>query len=226
MGWVLSVTGLILFAVIYWSYDTARARVKSDMEAKAVSLTDSAAVRIDAKLGVFQGVINGIALTLEAQRFELPFASMRDMQVKCMERNKEVLGVCVAFDPGMQPPNWPDLAAWEYRTTNGLEYVDLSGPEFAHIREDWFSLPKYLDRPVWSDPYKWEGIIMVTYSAPFYRQEAGKKRFAGVVTCDLSLDWLDKTISALPLGRGGYGLLMNRNGLYIYCLLALTSDIL
>jgi sigma-B regulation protein RsbU (phosphoserine phosphatase) len=36
-----------------------------------------------------------------------------------------------------------------------------------------------------------------------------------VITCDLTLDWLDRMIAELPLGPGGYGLLMSRNGTYV-----------
>ena len=214
-GWVLPVTGLILLTVIFWSYRIARTRLEADMEAKAVFLTDGAARRIDAKLGVLQGVVNGMALALEAQRLEMPFEAVRAMQTRCLRDYEGVYGVCVAFDPGMQPEGWPDLAAWEYRSAGGLAYTDLSGPDVAHTRDDWFVLPKYLDRPVWSEPYEWEGVLMVTYSAPFYRHESGTRRFAGVITCDLTLDWLDHILAELPLGAGGYGLLMSRGGTYI-----------
>jgi sigma-B regulation protein RsbU (phosphoserine phosphatase) len=215
MAWVLGVTGLILAAVILWSYLAARHRLEAEMEAKAVSLADGAARRIDAQLGVLQGVGGGMALALEAQAPDLRFARIRDMQTRCLREHPGIYGVCVALDPDLAPPGWTDLAPWEHREGDRLKYVDLSGPERAHTREDWYTLPRELDRPVWSEPYEWSGVLMVTYSVPIHMMAAGKRRVAGVITCDLTLDWLEQMIAELPLGKGGYGLLMSRNGTYV-----------
>ncbi|MCF7708536.1 MAG: SpoIIE family protein phosphatase [Verrucomicrobia bacterium] len=215
MSWVLAVTVTILAAFILWSYFSARHRLEADMEARAFSLADGAARRIDAKLGVLQGVVNGMALTLESQELKVPFENVRAMQTKCLEENDGIYGVCVALEPGVAPTNWPDLAAWEYRAGDRLEYVDLAGAEYAHTWEDWYTLPKHLDRPVWSEPYEWEGVLMVTYSVPIYLGANEERRFAGVITCDLTLDWLEQMIKELPLGEDGYGLLMSRNGTYV-----------
>lgn len=215
MAWVLVVTGLILTAVILWSYRDARRRLETDMEAKAAFLAEGAARRIDAQLGRLQGVVHGMALPLQTQRLAMPFEAVRAMQTRCLKEHSGIYGVCVAIEPDLAPAGWPDLAAWEYRVDGRLVYKDLSGPDHAHTREDWYTLPKYLERPVWSEPYEWSGVLMVTYSVPIYMNGAAGRRFAGVVTCDLTLDWLEHMIAGLPLGAGGYGLLMSRNGTYI-----------
>ncbi len=212
---VLSVTGLILASVIFWSYLAARQRLEADMEARAISLAENAAKQIDAQFGLLQGVVNGMALTLEAQDFLMPFDAVRRMQTRSIEKNPGIFGVCVAIEPGEEPEGWMDLAAYEYREGDRLAYVDLAGENHAHTHEDWFTLPKHLDRPVWSEPYEWEGLLMVTYSVPLFRGSGDQRRFIGVITCDLSLDWLDRMIAELPLGENGYGLLMSRNGTYI-----------
>ena len=212
---VLLFTGLILTAVIFWSYLAARQRLEADMEARAISLADNAAKQIDAQFGLLQGVVNGMALTLEAQDLSISFDAIRRMQTRTLEKNPGIFGVCVAMEPGEEPEGWTDLAAWEYREGDRLAYVDLSGENHTHTCEDWFTLPKHLDRPVWSEPYEWEGLLMVTYSVPFYRGCGDQRRFMGVITCDFSLDWLDRMIAELPLGKNGYGLLMSRNGTYI-----------
>ena len=54
--------------------------------------------------------------------------------------------------------------------------------------------------------------LMVTYSVPFYRMEAGKKVFTGIVTADLSLEWLDELVSSIRIGKSGYGFLVSREG--------------
>ncbi len=212
---VLTVTGLILAAVIFWSYLASRHRLEAEMESKAVSLADGAARRIDAKLGLLHGVVNGMALTLEAQALSVAFDDVRGMQTRCLDENPGIFGVCVALEPGEEPDGWADLAAWAYREGDQLAYVNLAGENDAHTREDWFTLPKHLARPVWSEPYEWEGLLMVTYSVPVYRGSGDRRRFTGVITCDLALDWLERMIAELPLGKNGYGLLLTRNGTYV-----------
>jgi sigma-B regulation protein RsbU (phosphoserine phosphatase) len=72
--------------------------------------------------------------------------------------------------------------------------------------------------PTWSEPYFDEGagnIIMVTYSMPFYRNIDGKRVFTGVVTADISLEWLQKIISSIKIGQTGYGFLLSKNGTFV-----------
>lgn len=215
LTWLLAVVSLVLVAVILWSYSTARHRLEVDMEAKAVFLADNAARQIDAQLGVLQGVVQGMALTLESQYRTMTFEQVRALQTVCLEKNPGIYGVCVALDPENAPSGWKDLAPWGHRKGAVLSYTGLSGDNHAHVREDWFELPKHLERPVWSEPYKWEGVLMVTYSVPIYHGWPRTRQFAGVVTCDLTLDWLDRMIANLPLGKGGYGLLISRNATYV-----------
>jgi sigma-B regulation protein RsbU (phosphoserine phosphatase) len=56
---------------------------------------------------------------------------------------------------------------------------------------------------------------MVTYSVPIHIESPDGLRFAGVVTCDIDLGWLDRTIANISLGKDGYGFLMSKNGTYI-----------
>lgn len=56
---------------------------------------------------------------------------------------------------------------------------------------------------------------MVTYSEPIQYRDASGSRFAGVVTVDIDLDWLDQVITALPVGIKGYGLIMTQRGTYL-----------
>ncbi len=215
MVWVLLVAGLILLAVIVWSYGTARIRLEKEMEAKAAFLADGAARRVDAQLGFMQGIVHGMALALENQQLNLPFEQIRNLQTKALMDHPEIYGVCVALEPELALLGWPDLAAWEYREAGQLKYEGLSGPGWAHITEDWYSLPKNLEHPIWSEPYEWGKVIMVTYSVPLYLNTGAERRFAGVITCDLSLDFLKQMMAELPLGNDGYGLLMSRSGTYI-----------
>lgn len=214
--WILSVSGLILASVIFWSYMTARNRLEQDIQDKARFLVEGAARQIDSHLGPLQGIIQGVAQTFETQQRSFTFAEVRALQTAILKKNAGILGMAVAFEPGMAPPGWKDYAAWAFREGDQLFYEDLSGELFLHTLDDWFMLPKYLERPVWSEPYDWHGLLMVTYSVPFFwTDEQGNRQFVGVVTCDLSLGFLSQLLAELPLGKKDYAMLISQNGTFV-----------
>ena len=80
---------------------------------------------------------------------------------------------------------------------------------------DWYQIPKELNHPVWSEPYFDEGAgdaVMSTYSVPLYREKNGKKQFIGILTADVSLDWLQDNINAIKVYQSGYGFVVSSNG--------------
>ena len=216
LRWTTGVTGCLLIAVIAWNYLSVRDRLEAEAKNRATFLAAGSADKIDAKLGQLQGLVRGIALTLETQAFAVSFETVRALQNAALRDYPEIYGTAIALLPSMKPATWPDVAPWAYRNREVLEYHNLDGVDHPFLRDDWFTLPRYLDRGVWSEPYLWQnGVKMVTYSMPVHRMTATGREFAGVVTCDIALDWLDGFLAELPLGEQGYGLLMSRNGTYI-----------
>ena len=55
---------------------------------------------------------------------------------------------------------------------------------------------------------------MLTYSSPFFLNAAATS-FAGVITADVSLDWLDQALNAEKLSIDSFIFLIDKNGKYI-----------
>ena len=53
---------------------------------------------------------------------------------------------------------------------------------------------------------------MVTYASPMIDAQG---KFHGVVSCDISLEWLTDLLHSLPLGKDGFAFLVSRNGTLI-----------
>lgn len=86
----------------------------------------------------------------------------------------------IAFAPAKGGP-----CPYVYRWSGGFQTVDLALPGYDYAHMDWYTRPKDLRRPVWSNPYYDKGggnIWMETYSIPLYLENG---RFYGVVTSDL-----------------------------------------
>ncbi len=53
---------------------------------------------------------------------------------------------------------------------------------------------------------------MATYSVPLYRTVDGQKKFVGILTADVSLDWLEEIVGSIKVYETGYGFVISGNG--------------
>jgi len=214
--WTVGVSGLILATLIAWSYVSVRTRLEMEMIERTSFQAELAANKIDRILSTFQGVVQGLAIALEAEGLDISFERVRGMQSTALRDNPEFYGVAVAILPSINPGRWPDPAPYVHRSKGSFDYYSLAGGGRNYIGEDWFSIPHYLNKARWSEPYlEPPDVKMVTYSVPIHIQGPEGPRFAGVVTCDIDLGWMDGTIADIALGKGGYGFLISKNGTYI-----------
>ncbi len=135
-----------------------------------------------------------------------------------VKNNREVFGATVAFEPYAFDPSSNYFAPYFYKSQDKVEFISLGGDTYRYFTMDWYQIPKELGHAVWSEPYYDEGgggIIMSTYSVPFYKTVAGTRRFLGVVTVDVSLQWLQAIISSIHISRTGYAFLISRNGVVV-----------
>jgi len=130
--------------------------------------------------------------------------------------NPEIIGATIAFAPeGEQRP----FAVRFYRDGKQIRMTDISGTVDPYTSKEWFSVPMKTGRPAWSEPYTEESLgdkLMSTYSVPFYRlSPKGVRILRGVVTADISLEWLRDIVSSIRFLKTGYGALISKNGTYV-----------
>jgi hypothetical protein len=95
------------------------------------------------------------------------------------------------------------------------ESYDYTEPDY-----DWFVRPMKEGRSCWGEPY-WDpvgGTYMITYSSVFYDPDSnsGNKTPLGVVTLDISMDYIKEIIEDIDLGASGFGALVSSKGVYLY----------
>ena len=133
-----------------------------------------------------------------------------------VEKNPEIYGATVAFEPYGFTKEAPYFAPYFYKGKNGnVEFLDLGNKSYKYIHQDRYQIPKELNRPQWSEPYFDEGggeILMATYSVPLYRRVGGREFTVGIVTADISLGWLQDAVSSIKVLQTGYGFLISKNG--------------
>ncbi|MDA8106906.1 MAG: SpoIIE family protein phosphatase [Nitrospiraceae bacterium] len=206
-------SGLILLGVLAYDTRYSRKMIEYDLEESARNLVSSTVNKIDAVLKPVQKVPENLACFLENNT--LSEKEIISLLRAVVERNQDIYGAAVAFEPDAFRRGGTHFAPYFYRTKKGLEFVDLGTSSYNYLLKDWYQIPKELGRPLWSEPYFDEGggnIVMSTYSVPFYSTKGGKKYLAGVVTADISVERLKQMVSSIRILRTGFGVLVSGNG--------------
>jgi sigma-B regulation protein RsbU (phosphoserine phosphatase) len=209
-------SSVILLVILAYGYRYSRKMIEGNLETRAHNLVSSTVNRVDAVLAPVQKVPENLAAFLENNTYtEKELIALLKAVV---ERNPDIYGAAVAFEPNAFEKGRRYFAPYFWRTKKGLEFSLLGGRDYDYFSLDWYQIPKELGRPQWTEPYFDVGggnILMSTYSVPFYRKEGGRRLLAGIVTADISLEWLRDVVSSIKVLQTGYGFLTSRNGTFI-----------
>ncbi len=212
---ILTGTAVIFTAAVGYNYIYSRDQILRDVEANAENLTLATVGRIETVLQGAQRNPSSLAHALSTKK--LDHAALLKRIDALLTDNPEIFGSTVAFEPYAFDPKIRTFAPYAFRDGQTLRHITL-GKDYEYFFWDWYQVPKELERAVWSEPYFDEGagnIMMSTYSAPFSRERGGKRVFTGIVTADISLDWLVDIVSRLSPYQSGYAFLISQSGVFV-----------
>ena len=130
--------------------------------------------------------------------------------------NPNVIGSAVAFEPGFfKGRQYFAPFTYEGDVSHELHTIQMGNERYDYPTLDWYQIPKLLERPYWSEPYYDDGGAgqrMSTYSTPL-RDPDG--RLCGILTADISLEWLSEKVASIRPYENAYALMLGRNGSYI-----------
>ncbi len=135
-----------------------------------------------------------------------------------IKSNPEVLGCAIAFEPNYFPEKGRYFSPYTYRDDDSLISLNLGSAEFEYFVMDWYQIPAIIGKPYWSEPYFDAGgsdALVTTYSVPFYITAGEHRKMAGVITIDLSLDWLTDIVSSVHILETGYASVVSRHGTFV-----------
>jgi len=212
---LLSASLLLLFILIY-NYQVSKNLLLKEARQTAIQLANATINDIESVLVSTEKIPSNLIYAVENQQIsEKDLLFTLEMIVK---NNKEIFGSCIAFEPYAFKQGVRDYAPYFYKSDNGVMYKELSQEEeYDYFLWPWYTLPKQEGRALWTEPYFDEGggdILMTTYSVPFYNPEENE-RFLGVITADISLDWLEELMSSIKVYQTGYAFLITREGVFI-----------
>ncbi len=204
----------LVFAVIFiYNYKVSSDIIRRNIEENARNFTSSTVVKVDNVLRSVEKVIDNAAVILEKSDYN--DSKIHDLLKLLVAKNSEIYGSTIALEPYSFIKSEKYYAPYYYKHNDSLKYASLAGDKYDYFHQDWYQIPKELDRPIWSEPYFDEGggeIVMSTYSVPLYRNVNGNREFWGIFTADISLDWLQKLVLSIKVSETGYGFMISRSG--------------
>lgn len=204
-------SGLIFILVFGYSYWVSRGMIEQKVQENTEQILTGAVYRIESVLRPAEGAAKGLADFMENGTYEE--RELLQVIYGLLDKNPDIHGVGVAFEPYRFEKSVERFEPYFYRVDGTINFR-YSNRHDNYLLQDWYQIPKELGSSQWAEPYFAEDgdIIMSAYSVPFYRKANGKSEVVGVVTVDISLDWLCQIVSSVKILRTGYGFLISKNG--------------
>ena len=213
---VLASTGMIFFAAFGYYNHVVRGLMLKSLEENARLLARGTVNRIESVLHAVEPLPESLGLQIANERHtEGEITRLIETELRV---NPHIYGSAVAFAPGVFAPGTGSAAPYVYRKGDRFQFADLAQDEYSYQTQDWYLIPRETGKAMWTDPYFDEGggeAKMCTYCVPFYREAPGQKVFAGVVTADVLLDDMVRTVSSIKLYETGFAVLLSQSGQFI-----------
>lgn len=211
---ILTSATVIFTAAFAYYYRSSKDMILAGVRDNAQNLLRRAVNRLEVPLSAIERVPQFMALKLGQ---ELPTAADLDRDLAdLLTANPDVFGAAAAFEP-LVFHGLPRYSPYFCRKNGEIAQVGLGYEEYYEL-QNWYLVPKVLQKPVWSEPYFDESggdIVMTTYSVPVMGQTPNGPAFLGVVTADVALDWLRAQVGRISLYNSGYAFLLSRSGVLL-----------
>ena len=139
------------------------------------------------------------------------------VNVRMVENNDVIYGSTIAFTENYFPKKGHLFSPYAYRNGERIDTTQLGTESYDYLSSEWFNKPLEKGEGHWSEPYYDEGggeMVMTTYSVPV-TDNVG--RVAGVLTADVSLDWLTDQVGSIEEYPGAYSILASGTGHLMVC---------
>ena len=139
------------------------------------------------------------------------------VNVRLVESNDVIAGSTIAFTENYFPKKGRLYSPYAFRGLEKIDTTQLGTDTYDYLTKEWFVKPLEKGSGHWSEPYYDEGggeMVMTTYSVPV---TDNKGKVAGVLTADVSLDWLTDQVVNIEGYPSAYSLMASGTGHLMVC---------
>ena len=207
----------IVFATIFTvNYKLSEKMLRKNIEESARNLNQSIVNRVEIVLASVEKIPRNLAVLVENGQYSPE--RLKDVIRLLVKNNPEIYGITIAFEPYAFVKSERYFAPYYFKSGDEIKFTWLGRDTYDYFNLDWYLIPKELGKAHWSEPYYDEGggnIIMSTFSVPIYKTIGSQRQFIGIVTADMSLEWLQKIVNSIKVLKTGYGYTITSTGSFI-----------
>ncbi len=207
------VLGLLLFFVYYFF---THSTIEKTTQENAAFWAQKTVKQIEEVLKPSEIIPENLSWIIETGVIQKD--SVFSFLTKLVRNNPAIYASAIAFEPYLFSDNEKFGAPYAFRNGEMVNTTVLGSEEYNYFIMDWYQIPAILQQAYWSEPYYDEGgagALLSTYSVPFFLNKDGKRIFAGIITVDISLDWLTEIVNSVKILENGYAFLISKNGMYV-----------
>ena len=212
--WVTLAVAIVLIVTAIVTNVMVRDGILREEKLRAGGTLDNVEQRIDGVLIAVETAVKNhvgeIGFFLHAPRDE-----MYRITRMLLETNPNIVGSAIAFEPDYFPEQGRWFSPYSWRDGDTIRSKQLGTADYEYHDMEWYTMPKLQKRDCWSEPYRDVGggeMTMTTYSCPLYDENG---QFYGVVTADVSLDWLSEMMDSLNYYDDAYSFIIGRSGTFV-----------
>ena len=211
---IILVAVLLLVAMLGFLYYLAQHRLQQSMERLVKKEMDNISLSIKDKLSRIEVTMDNMAWVVGSELAEQD--EMFRISEHIVENNPSMLGAGIAFVPGYYDSDGELFEPYAVRRdTDEIVTLQVEESGADYTGKEFFRIPLESGNSHWSTPYldpDGAEAIITTYGVPV-RDDSGI--IAGVVFCDISLDWLDNVINHDKIYQSTRRLLVTGDGTLI-----------
>ena len=210
---------LALFVLVFYLTREAKIFLHNEIRTRALKSTESSAAQLNGIMTEAERLAKVMATAIEESVWkDHEIDSLLDDAVGDLQRSRpEIFGASIAFAPWAHHADRKYCMFYTYFENGKNKHITVHSEEdnYNYFEFDWYKHAD-LEKGSWSEPYFDEGlgnVLMTTFSYPFFKKMSdGKKKFAGLVTVDISVERLTRYLDSIIQFEVGYPFLLSRSG--------------
>jgi PAS domain S-box-containing protein len=182
-------------------------------------MAQSYANQFNADMKSNMAIARDIATTMGAIHDSSTREEANDIIRSILEDNPQLIGTYSGFEPDAfdgEDERYINTTAHD-ETGRFLPYWNRIGgdidvePLVDYSTSDYYQLPKRAKQDVLTEPYFYQGALIVSYVSPMIEND----KFIGIGGVDVGLDYVDNTVSSVKAFETGYLFMVSNTGIII-----------
>jgi PAS domain S-box-containing protein len=209
---ILSISSSIVISTV----TSQEEQLAYDQSAK---MAQSYANQFNADMKSNMAIARDIATTMGAIHDSSTREEANDIIRSILEDNPQLIGTYSGFEPDAfdgEDERYINTTAHD-ETGRFLPYWNRIGgdidvePLVDYSTSDYYQLPKRAKQDVLTEPYFYQGALIVSYVSPMIEND----KFIGIGGVDVGLDYVDNTVSSVKAFETGYLFMVSNTGIII-----------